>query len=239
MKISTLKHFFLIILSVSWLIACDTNEPSTQGAVLPKDIFFDYKIWGEEGKDAVTCLLQFRFRRETGRTVKIDTPGRVEVDGEIIIADSARITGPFYEIQKPISDFIGSHTITFFDINQKKYTEEFNFQPFSLNVEIPDTLYREDWYFDIAGLQPNDYLRIIAIDTSFASEDINEIDTVRNGKLIIAKAKLRKLVNGPVTLLLNKEEERSVKNGTERGGKVSITYGIKKEFILADRDNWQ
>lgn len=230
---STLKQAFLFI-SVSCLISCITNEPETQSAVLPKDIFFDYKIWAEEGKDEVTCLLQFRFRRETARTVKLDSPSRVEIDGELIIVDSARISGPFYEIQKPITDFIGKHTITVIDINKKEYTEEFNFQPFSLLIELPDTIYRDDWTFEIEGLQPVDYLRIIAIDTSFKSDDINEIDTVKNGKLVIAKEKLSTLVNGPITLLLNKEEERSVKNGTERGGKISITYGLKREFVLTD-----
>ena len=230
---STLKQtFFFIILTC--LLSCITNEPETHSPVLSKDIFFDYKIWGEEGKEAVTCLLQFRFRRETARSIKLDSPERVEIDGELIIADSARITGPFYEIQKPINDFIGSHTITVIDINKKEYKEEFIFQPFSLLTEIPDTIVRDDWIFNIEGLQPIDFLRIIAIDTSFKSDDINEIDTVKNGKLIIAKEKLRTLVNGPVTLLLNKEDERSVKNGTERGGKISITYGLKREFILAD-----
>jgi hypothetical protein len=237
MKLSTLKHIFFFILGF-FLTSCITNEQKPSGAVRPKDIFFDYKIWGEEGKETVTCLLQFRFRRETGLAVKLDSPAWVEIDGELIIADSARITGPFYEIQKPIDEFIGRHRITVIDINKKEYSEEFIFMPFSLLTEIPDTLTRGDWTFDFEGMQPIDYLRIIAIDTSFYSDDINEIDTVRNGKLIIPKEKLRTLVNGPVTLLLNKEEERAVKNGTQRGGKISITYGIKREFVLIGGDGF-
>jgi hypothetical protein len=232
MKMPKLKIAFFL-LSISGFISCQLHEQESPKAVPAKDIFFDYKIWGEEGKDAVTCLLQFRFRREAGRTVKLDSGVRVEVDGELIQPDSARITGPFFEIQKPIDDFTGSHTITFIDLNKKEYTEEFIFRPFSLLTEIPDTIYRDDLIFDIEGLQPVDYLRIIAIDTLFKSEDINEIDTVKNGKLIILKEKLKKLVNGPVTLWLNKEEERPVKNGTERGGKISIMYGLKREFVLA------
>lgn len=225
----------LFFVSVVLLSSCNTNDIETPGRVQPRDIFFDYKIWGEEGKNEVTCLLQFRYRRESGRTVKLDSPSHVEVDGELISADSARLTGSFYEIQKPIHEFIGKHTITVKDVNDNEYIEEFTFQPFTLPQELPDTIYRNDLIFNIQGLKPIDYLRVIAIDTSFISDDINEIDTLKMGKLIISKEKLEKLVNGPVTLLLNKEEESPVKNGTARGGKISVTYSLKRQLILMDQ----
>jgi hypothetical protein len=82
------------------------------------------------------------------------------------------------------------------------------------------------------GLNPIDYVRVFATDTSFASPGINRIDTVRNGRIIISLADLKPLVNGPINLEFYKEDERPIKNGTKEGGVIAITYGIKKEFEL-------
>jgi hypothetical protein len=42
------------------------------------------------------------------------------------------------------------------------------------------------------------------------------------------------LKNGPINLQFYKELEKQVKNGTREGGKLSITYGLKREFELMD-----
>jgi len=39
---------------------------------------------------------------------------------------------------------------------------------------------------------------------------------------------------GPVVLELYLEQERPLKQHTTAGGKISITYGLKKEFDLTD-----
>ena len=210
------------------------NEIGGSKDVNPENIYFDYKIWGEEGKDYITCMLRFHFSGHNGITLLLDEPSGVELDGEQIHADSAKLSGVFYEIQKPLIDFNGKHTITFTGIDNKQYKEEFYFQPIVLKKGPPSTITRHDWVFQLEGLQPIDYIRIIAIDTSFASNGINEIEMVKNGTLVIQKEKLSNLVNGPVTMLLFKEEEQPIKNGTKKGGKLSITYGLKRHFELKD-----
>jgi hypothetical protein len=200
--------------------------------VNPDAIYFDYKIWAEEAKEDATVMLQFRFGGKNGTTLLLDEPAYVSLDGKKITVDSSKLTGAFYEVIKPVKEFTGKHLISFSDLNGKKYKEEFVFQPFKLMAEVPALLSRADLVFEFKGLNPEDYVRIFATDTSFESPGINRLDTVKNGRIIISKIDLENLVNGPINLEFYKEDEKPVKNGTKEGGRISITYGLKREFEL-------
>ncbi|HYV54449.1 MAG TPA: hypothetical protein VE933_07690, partial [Chitinophagaceae bacterium] len=90
---------------------------------------------------------------------------------------------------------------------------------------------RGDLVFEFEGLEKEDRLHVSATDTSFISRDIVEIDTVRSGKLIIPARKLRYLVDGPITLLLSKETQKIIRD--EIHGRITVSYGLKREFELA------
>lgn len=227
----------LLISFAIFIAACNSNEIGNSKDVNPESIYFDYRIWAEEGKEDVTCLLQYRFGGKNGTTLVIEGPGKVELDGEAITVDSAKLTGAFYEIIKPINSFTGKHTITFTNPEKKQYKEEFTFQPFSLKTEIPEVLNRGELVFELEGLEPEDYVHIVATDTAFYSEDINQVDTVRNGRIVITREQLKNLTNGPITLQLYKEEEKPVKKSTKEGGRLFISYGLKREFELNDTSN--
>jgi len=64
--------------------------------------------------------------------------------------------------------------------------------------EKAETIHRADLVLDLTDLNKEDYIRVIAIDTAFRSRGINEMDTIKNGRLIISKQLLKNLVNGPV-----------------------------------------
>jgi hypothetical protein len=226
---------FLSILSVCFFfISCTSNEIGNGKDVNPNAIYFDYRIWGNEGDDAITVMLQYRFGGSNGTTLVLEEPSKVELDGQQIITDSSRMTGAFYEMVKPVKEFTGKHSIVFTDINQKQYKEEFSFQPIALRTTIPAEIERDELVFELDGLDPIDYVRVLLNDTSFVSEGINRMDTVRNGRVIISRQDLETVVNGPIHLELYKEVERPVRNGTDEGGKLAITYGVKREFVLRD-----
>src|SRR3979490_656544 len=106
---------FAAIISSSlflFIFSCK-NEIGGSKDVNPQNIYFDYRIWGEEGKDNITCLLKYHFNGQNGVSLLLDEPSRVELDGEVVRADSAKLSGVFYEIQKPLNDFTGKHIITF------------------------------------------------------------------------------------------------------------------------------
>ena len=217
-----------------FIFSCTSNEIGNSKDVNPEAVYFDYKIWGEEGKEDVTVMLQYRFGGKNGTTLVLNEPAMVSMDGKQIAADSSKLTGAFYEIMYPLNNFSGKHTISFTDLNMKKYEEDFEFLPFTLKTKIPAQLKRGDLVFEMEGLNPVDYIRVFATDTSFESRGINRIDTVKNGRILISMTDLQSLVNGPINLEFYKEDERPVKKETKEGGMISITYGVKREFELKD-----
>jgi len=224
-----------LVFFLSFVSACTDNRVGKRKDVDPDAIFFDYIIRGDEDDSDVTLYLQFRTGGPNGYTLTLKDPAKVELDGELIMADSAKLTGAYYEIQKPADYFTGKHTITFTDFNKKVHRHEFEYKPFSMETQL-DEVERGDIIFDLEGLEKEDYLHVSATDTSFTSRDIVEIDTVTNGKLIIPAHKLRYLVDGPITLLLSKETEQIIKNDIR--GRITVSYGLKRDFTLESQQPW-
>jgi len=218
-----------IIFLFLFVSAC-TNNTTGNRNIDPDAVFFDYIIRGDEDDSNVTLYLQFRIGGPNGYTLTLKDPAKVELDGELIPVDSAKLTGAYYEIQKPAESFVGKHTITFTDFNKKVFKEEFEYKPFSLETDLDD-VNRGDLVFELEGLEKEDHLHVSATDTSFTSRDIVEIDTVKDGKLIIPAHKLRNLVDGPITLLLSKETQKIIRH--ELRGRITVSYGLKREFTLS------
>jgi hypothetical protein len=202
------------------------------GDVNEDDIYFDYRISANEEDDNLTIFLRFMDGPE-GETLVISEPAKVELDGELIKVDSSGRTGAFYELQKRIAGFAGQHQIVFSG-NNKKYTEKFWFEPMVLKTVIPDTISREDLVLELEGLEQEDHVRVIVLDTSIHNEGINRLDTVINGKILLNSFDLNQLATGPIHLELHRENERDLENGTETGGRIYLTYTLKRDFYLKD-----
>jgi hypothetical protein len=228
--------FISALTSIFFLFSCTSNEIGNSKDVNPDAVFFDYKIWADESREDVTVNLQYRMGGKNGTTLVLDEPSNVLFDGEQLQPDSAKVTGAYYEIQRPFSSFAGKHTITFTDLNKKEYKEEFEFVPFTID-SISPVMHRGDLVFTFKGLDPVDYLNVILTDTSFTSADINDMDSIRDGKLIISANRLSALVNGPINLQFYKEIVKPLKSSTKEGGKLFISYGLKREFELKDATN--
>ena len=220
----------LLISSTLYFFACN-NKKDKNYEPEPEAIYFDYQITGKEGDDNLTVMLQYRDGGEDGDAIAV---GKVILDGEIVTVDSAKMTGFFYELHKPISSFSGKHTIVFTGADQKEYKEEFEFQPVVLLTAIADTIKKNELVFSFQGMEVEDYIRVVLTDTSFYNDGINVVSTVSDGKLVISQSDLENITPGPVQLEFIREYERPVKNGTEAGGRLLITYSLKREFILKD-----
>jgi hypothetical protein len=173
---------------ISIFPSCESNEIGNSKDVNPDAVFFDYLIWAEEGREDVTVNIQYRMGGRNGTTLILDEPSKVLLDGEQMKLDSAKVTGAFYEVQKPLASFPGKHVITFNGLDNKQYKEEFEFVPFTLDPEVPAVMHR--------------------------------------GDLV--------LTNGPINLQFYKEIERPLKSTTKEGGRLYISYGLKREFELKD-----
>ncbi len=224
------KTIVILIISVVSLFACNNNKDKNYTRNT-NALYVDYQVTGKEGDDNLTVLLQYRMGGEDGDGISMDS---VMLDGELLLADSTKMNGIFYELHKPIAGFAGTHSILFTDINKKGYKEEFNFQPVVLSTPVADTIQRNDFALELEGLETKDYVRVLMTDTSFINNGINRVDAVTDGHLMITKADLETLANGPVQLELIREYERRVKNDTGARGRLLITYSLKREFFLKD-----
>lgn len=227
---TTTLLFSIIVL----LLSCTDTDKENIDKTNTDNIYFDYQVTAAEGNDKLTVLLQYRIGGEDGDGISITDPGKIMLDGELLPADSNKMSGTFYELHKPIAEFSGKHSIAFTDLNKKEYKEDFSFQPVVLLTTIADTAQRNNLVFEFDGLEAKDYIRVLMTDTSFANNGINRVDAVINGRLVITKADLESLANGPVQLEFIREYEKPVKNGTDEGGRLLITYSLKREFFLKD-----
>lgn len=229
------KCFFVLTLCVTVvLMGCTGNEIGYSNEVSPDAVYFDYTIWGDEESGNVTAKFQYRFGGPNGTTLVLEDPAKVEFDGELLPVDSSRMNGAWYEVNKPVKNFNGRHLVVYTDGNKKQYKEEFEFSVFSLMAEIPKEVKRGDLVFELDGLPPLDYIKVLLTDTSFYSRGIDRMDTVHNGRIIITRQDLDNLKNGPVSLEFYREDEKSIKETTREGGRLSFSYGLKRVFELKD-----
>lgn len=225
-----MRHPLFQTLILLLLLSCTEKKRSASTDI----VYADYSITAEEVTENVTCLLKFFKNRRVGSTLFLEPPAEVLFDGAPVPGDSAGLSGAYYEVQKPLTSFKGTHTIVFKNAEEEEYKETFSFQPFSLARELGETVPRGDLSIPLVGLPDNAPLRVLLIDTAFYTPDINDVDTVKGGTLIINREALKKVSSGHVVLHLYSEAERPLKNPPGGGGKLSITYGLSREFELVD-----
>jgi hypothetical protein len=228
------KYFFSIVPCALLLAGCNNNETGPKRYVDPEAIFFDYRVWGDEENDEITVRLQYFAGFEGGKTISWDQPAGVEFDGEILAADSSKMNGFYYETRIPLENFTGKHRIVFTDSNKRQYSEEFEFFPFSLSAQIPAVIRRKEFPITLNGLDSGATVRLLLIDTAFYSRGIDRIDTLRNDSLIITPRDFENLRNGPVYLEIHKDEERPLQEPGKAGGRLSMSYSLKRVFELKD-----
>lgn len=231
------KHSYnIILLSVTLILVlfgCKSKDNQKENIDF-NHIYFDYKIAAEEGYDNLTVILKYRDGSKTGDAFTPSILKSVSLDDEVLIPDSSRMNGVYYEIQKPIGTFSGKHIITFTTLNDTEIKEEINFSPMILLTEIPENIHREDLVLNFSGLENEDYVRLLLTDTSFFNDGINRIDTVRNNQLIISKKDLENLANGTILMEFIREFERPVNESSKAGGRLRINYTLRRSFNLQD-----
>src|SRR5688572_14184171 len=148
-----------------WLAASCLNTENRSEGRSPA-IFADYRIWGEEGKDVVTCLFRLFEGSPDGESLVL-REGSILLDGTRLQVDSAAETGAYYESIRPLSEFSGTHTITLRDEEGSNFREDFEFHPFFILPEMATIQMRGPITIGIEGVPAGAELRVIVTDTSF------------------------------------------------------------------------
>ena len=232
MKIS--KIWLVLFLGFAAVGVGCTNRDRVKSTMDYGRLYFDYAITAEEDAGYATCVFQFKEGGEEGKAVNIE-PASVELDGQKLETDSAKLSGFFYEVQKPIDSFAGKHTIVFTAPGGKEYKNEFEFLPFTLEQELPEKIKRKPFFIQLKDFPPSaKSVRLLLLDTSFESSGFNDMVPVVNGKLTIDSSILRSVKKGPISLALYMEQQNPLQKKTIAGGSIFITYGLKRQFELID-----
>ncbi len=214
--------------------ACEIKDKEKEktNEEIKEIVYYNFQITADEENPLVNCLFQFRIDGQNGSSFAIKEPGFIKLDNELLKPDSSSFSGYYYEIQKPIQDFIGTHSITILTEAGNEHTETFEFKPFYIKSKLDLVYHRKDLLIELEGLKPVDQIRVIATDTSFTSTDINKMDTLQYGKLYLSHDRLKKVVNGPINFQLIKENEKISSLPASIFGKISVSYGLKRNFML-------
>lgn len=227
-----MKAFVLFVFVVA-VAGCSEPDQEKKQKPVEDPVYFDYQVSGDEERDFVTVLLQFRKGGATGRPLLLQPPARVELDGEVLQADSALRTGAFYEVHYDAESFRGTHTIRFTSANGKQYEEPFAFSPLQLKQPITGKVKGRNFSVWLEGVETGARVRYVLADTSFETSDVNDVQEMSSdGRIVFSEAELAKVKPGPVTLLLTLEEERPVTNGTRAGGRIYISHSLRRDFEL-------
>ena len=219
-----------IFLFTTVIVAGCTNRDQVYNT---DSLFFDYTINAEEGSEMVTVKLQFKRNSVTGKAIEVK--GKVEFDGQVIKSDSTELSGFYYEIQKPLNLFTGKHTIVFTAPDNKQYKQEFEFTPFTIENELPEQVSRQPFTIKLNNFpQRETPVRLVMLDTAFESEGINEEIPIVKGELVIDDFILRQLKSGPIIMEIYREQEIPLKQSTKAGGRLAITYSLRREFELVE-----
>lgn len=222
---------FLALFATLLLAACqnmDRRAPAFSGNAL----YLDYQISGEEGEDSVACRLQCRRGGPDGPTVLL-SPGAVRLDSIPLTADSAGFSGIYYETERLSTGFDGNHIWQMRDSAGHDRATPFRFSAFSLS-ELPARIRRSDIEMELKNFPENrGRVHLLLIDTSWASNDLNIILPVHNGRVLVPGGRLRYLSNGPINLEMRYDEIVPLEPDA-RPGRLHITYTVRRSFDLED-----
>jgi hypothetical protein len=228
------KTSVVLFLGIAAIVAGCTNRDKIRNTVDYDRLYFDYSISAEEDAGYVTCIFQYKDGDAEGKAKNIE-PAKVELDGQQIIPDSAKLSGFFYEVQKPIDSFAGKHIIVLSTPGGKQYQNEFNFSAFELEEELPEKIGRKSFQIQLKNFPATEKsVRLLLLDTAFESSGFNDMVPVIDGKINVDPSILSDVKNGPIIFQLYMEQEVPLKQRTIAGGRISITYGLKRQFELVD-----
>jgi len=222
--------WYLLITIIIFVIIPSCNDNGMPENKSLDSIYATYVISASEGDELVTALVQFHSGRSDGPGIFLKEPSKVLLDEKLLTPDSARESGVFYELQEPIEELEGKHTIRLIDEEGKEYREEFVFTPLELTEEMPETISRKEVVLKFKDIMEKQPVRVVMTDTSIDGEGINEIDTIINNRLDLTRL-CSGVTNGPVMLQLFCEQEGWLKSYK---GEIYITYTLKREFELKD-----
>jgi hypothetical protein len=208
------------------LTSCQSNEIANSKDVNPAAIYTSYNISYSEGDENVSCRASFRFGGSNGTTLVLNSPTKVQLDGQTIKVDSSRFSGAYYQVGKSFSSFKGEHVFTFFNANNSTMKEAFTFRPFALAKSIPASVSKKGFSLSFNDLDNNSKIKISISDTSAQTNDINREFSIQNNEAAIFSDELKLLKNGPLEINISMFSKKALQQSTPEGGEIIMSYSL-------------
>jgi hypothetical protein len=213
--------------SLCFLFAsCQSNEIANSKDVNPAAIYTSYNVSYTEGDENVSCRASFRFGGSNGTTLVLNSPTKVQLDGQTLKVDSSRFSGAYYQVEKPFSSFKGEHAFTFFNANNSTMKEAFTFSPFVLAKPVPTTISKKGLSLSFNGLNNGNKIKITISDTSAKTNDINREFIIQNNQTAVLPDELKLLKNGPLEINISKFTKKPLLESTPEGGEIIMSYSL-------------
>jgi hypothetical protein len=222
-------YLYFFLMSIVYA-SCTNLENKPEGTISSRPLYYSLNIWGEEGNDSINCLFQYHSRKVDGPVIFPGEKAIVQLDNDVLKADSAKLSGPYYDLRKPKEGFNGNHLLQFTGTGNKLNKVQFTFNAFHPSTGWPVSIKRSSFQLKFKDFPSKpSVVRLSLVDTSFDTNDFNEMVTVENGKLQLTGSMLKDLSPGPISMEITLEEEKLEKNG-----KIWISYSIRREFELVE-----
>ena len=215
-----------ILLLITGLFACDSNEIGESKDVNQDKIYMDYNISYAEGDEQVALNLQYRFAGAAGTTLVLNNPSHVKLDGALLKVDSSEYGGAFYKVNRNYNSFLGKHNIHFTDVNGKQFDNSFEFAPFTL-VNLPASADRNKDLlvsYNINGLNKADDIEINSVDTD---SSFHYHQSGGNTSATIPASDLKRQKNKEVSFETTIYRKIHLTQTTSEGGSLKLTYQLK------------
>lgn len=220
-------YFFLIVVLFT---RCTNPENKQLDSAFTGPVYYNLKVWGEEGNDSINCFFQYHSPTMDGPVIFPGEKELVKIDNKDLKPDSAKLSGPYYDLRLTKKGFSGKHELEYATGTNKLTKTVFEFHVFNPAPGWPLSIKRGEHQLLLENLsQGPTTIRLSMVDTSFDTNDFNELVTVEKGRLHLTADMLKDLSPGPISLEITREEEKVNENG-----RIWTSYSIRREFELVD-----
>jgi hypothetical protein len=224
-----MKNIYLVCLACA-LAICGCRDNDKDVIAGTDDLSVNFHISAGESNDNLTIKAEFRSG-DAEETIRLT--GEITLDGQELSEDSTKRGDYYYETFRPVATFPGVHSLQL-TIGGNSCEEKFDFIPLVLASVVPDTVRRGDLILELEGVSGNDIIRILLTDTTAAGDGLSLEDSAADGRIMITFDELAGLASGPVLLEIFRETASSIECEHLAGGNLFISYGLRRQFILAD-----
>ncbi|HEX8738331.1 MAG TPA: hypothetical protein VF721_23550 [Pyrinomonadaceae bacterium] len=222
-----LKSFLVFTFIGVFLSACPSTETVESTRVPAAGVYQSYSITASKKQTSVYAV--FRLNNETGRTIDLDAPAKIDLNGKPMTEIAPTFaTGTTYEAKA--SGFVPKQQFVFTDGAGKVYRNEIALPALEIPVQkIVLSRTRAAFIKLSRALAPNEQISVSV--TGKAVKDKTPLnksveaspDESRTG-VSIAPESLKEFMTGAVTINAAVEKKESLKQATPSGGAIRFVY---------------